>query len=364
MTSDKIVKLDSLTSFRFLAAFTVFLHHVNVFSKYQIGYLGVGFFFMLSGFILVYNYHDKLNSLNLYQSKKFFIARIAKIYPIHIFTFLLAIPYYFFIPLKHEPFLYVFQAFTNLILIHSFIPFGNISFNGVSWSLSDEMFFYTVFPFILYCFYKFKIKIANLVILFTAGLVTLTIIALNTPRSDWFFYFFPGVRIIEFIGGMILGIIFLKTRRFLFNRSAIIFSVLEFSVLCLLIFTVSQSIQVNQNLRYGLVFIPVLMLLIYVFAFQKGRLSKFLSKKLFIYLGNISFSFYMVHNLILSYILFLWNPNINSVVLICACLILAVFSSSLLFHFIEEPMRKKVKNSLEERLLKDESNVVLSRKAL
>ena len=144
----KRTMLNSLTSFRFFAVLLVFIFHVGISSKYQTGYVGVSFFFILSGFILTYNYKLTFKQeLDIYEIKKFYIARIVKVYPIHILTFFLVVPYYFLIPLKHEPILYIFQAMTNLTLIHSFIPFGNISFNGVSWNLSNELFFTCFFHF-------------------------------------------------------------------------------------------------------------------------------------------------------------------------------------------------------------------------
>ncbi|MFD1359139.1 acyltransferase family protein [Fictibacillus halophilus] len=354
-----LIKLNSLTSFRFIAALLVYFYHVGIAKEFQTGYLGVSFFFMLSGFILVYNYKEKLIKLDPYQLKRFYIARVAKIYPIHFLTFLLAIPYYFFIPLKHEPFLYVFQAITNLLLIHSFIPFGNVSFNGVSWSLSDEMFFYLLFPFIV--FYWMKVSFIKLVKLFVFIWIMTILLALYIPNetnfSQWFFYFFPGIRIVEFIGGMILGGIFLKVKN-ISNVSFFLFSFLEFFSILLFVGIVLISPQFSQNLRYGLMTIPAILFIIFVFAFQKGILSKFLSLKLFVYLGEISFSFYMVHNLFLSYILFLWKPNIDPIVTISVCFLLSISTSSLLFHLFEEPMRKKTKKILAERLMNREKRKI------
>ena len=55
--------LNSLTSFRFLAALMVFVFHLGLLQQYQLGAAGVSFFFVLSGFILAYNYHSKMKSL-------------------------------------------------------------------------------------------------------------------------------------------------------------------------------------------------------------------------------------------------------------------------------------------------------------
>ena len=53
-----------MTSFRFAAALMVFLFHTGgVFTQYHLGSAGVQFFFVLSGFILAYNYHAKFPEL-------------------------------------------------------------------------------------------------------------------------------------------------------------------------------------------------------------------------------------------------------------------------------------------------------------
>lgn len=344
-------KLNSLTSFRFISALMVFIFHVGIFAQYQTGYLGVSFFFILSGFILAYNYKGKMTILNPSEIKRFYIARIAKVYPIHLLTFMMAVPYYFFIPLKHEPILYVFQAITNILLIHSFIPFGNISFNGVSWSLSDEIFFYGLFPFIIFLFIKYlKGKAMKLFLVIGLWITTLLLVMLlfveNNNFNTWFTYYFPGVRIIEFITGVLLGLLFIEINDTFVKRSKHIFTILEVTTIFLLVLMIIVGPNFNQNLRYSLIFLPFWASLIFIFSFEKGLISKLLSNKFFIYLGEISFSFYMIHNLVLSYILFLWKPNINQTLLIGVCFTITLTLSSLMYEYYEEPMRHRVRNYL------------------
>lgn len=353
ITPKKKGMLDTLTSFRFFAAVLVFIFHVGIFTKYQTGYLGVSFFFILSGFILAYSYSNKVKTLSHLELKNFYIARFAKIYPIHILTFFLAIPYYFFIPLKHEPILYVFQAFTNILLIQSFIPFGNISFNGVSWSLSDELFFYALFPFLIVISFKCLKSIKGMLI-FSLSLWLAIVIFISNFFSEindfntWFTYYFPVIRIVEFIVGITIGLVFLEIKNNFSKFSSIFYSFLEISAITLLIMIVIISPDFIQNLRYGLIYTPFLAFLIFAFSFQKGYISKLISKRIFVYLGEISFSFYMIHNLVLSYIFFLWKPNIEAYLLITSCFIISLILSSILYHFFEEPMRYKVKNSLSK----------------
>jgi len=338
--------LDTLTSFRFIAALLVFLHHVGIGLPYRFGYMGVSFFFLLSGFILTYKYSGSFHTLEARRLVAFYTARIAKIYPIHILTFLAAVPYYFFIPLSHEPVLYVFQAATNLLLIHSFIPFGNISFNGVSWSLSDELFFYMLFPPALYAVLRrasSRLKLGLAVTL--AWLLLASVFSFLPSGSEqvvWLAYYFPLTRFLEFFAGIVLALLYLEHRQRLERLPRGYFTSMEVLAILLLAGAVLGSPHMPPNLRYGLLYLPFWCLIIMVFAFQRGLLSGLARNRLLVYFGQTSFSFYMIHNLILSYVYYLWKPDIHRALLIMGCLGLAMILSSLLYHWYEEPMRKKV----------------------
>ena len=154
----------------------------------------------------------------------------------------------------------------------------------------------------------------------------------NSGFITWLSYYFPGVRVFEFIIGIILGLLFFKVKEKGLRLSKLVFNLLEISSIFSLITIVVLSPSLTQNLRYSLIYIPFLSSIIFIYAFQKGIFSHIFSKKIFVYLGEISFSFYMIHNLVLSYIYFLWKPNIPSTLLIFICLILSIALSSLLYH--------------------------------
>ncbi|MFC0269958.1 acyltransferase family protein [Metabacillus herbersteinensis] len=365
---EKVIKLNTLTSFRFIAALLVFLFHASVWSNYQTGYLGVSFFFILSGFILAYNYSVRLKQLDSHEIKKFYCARIAKIYPIHLLTFFFAVPYYFFIPLKHDPVLYVFQSITNIFLLQSFIPFGNVSFNGVSWSLSNEIFFYLMFPIIISLTLKYlweiKWKIYLIGSLWLIFIFCFANLPSNNELTTWFTYYFPITRIFEFFVGVTLGLIFLEKRDFLIKKSHLFLSFLEVLSIILLIFVIIISPYFPQSLRYSLLYIPFLSFLIFIFSLQKGIISNVFSRKIFVYLGEISFSFYMVHNLVLSYIYFLWKPNISESLTIIICFIISLICSSLLYRFYEEPMRIKMKQFLNQKFIENNEKIFSKKKII
>src|SRR5262252_4726703 len=93
-------RLPAVTSLRFFAAFHVALFHMKEMRVLThpewlrafagIGYTGVSFFFVLSGFILVYTYWGRDISLG-----NFWQTRFARIYPAYLFSLVLTFPFFY-----------------------------------------------------------------------------------------------------------------------------------------------------------------------------------------------------------------------------------------------------------------------------
>ncbi len=352
--------IKPLTSLRFLFALMVFLSHLDFFKAgnsqflkqlyeriFYEGYIGVSFFFILSGFIISYNYQDRLiaspkNKIN------FYIARFARIYPLHFLTFLLAIPLSYQVFMQNK-FLGVVQTFTNVSLTQSFIPIRQIyfSYNAPSWSLSDEMFFYMLFPFIFSLIYKEqKFKL----LLIFISLISIPVSSLIIPEvyHHHLFYINPLFRIVDFLIGFYLYNIYknFKTKRLKLN-----FNWLEvFAILVFIIFF-SFHRQVLEVARYSYYYWLPMALIIFIFSFQKGFFSKILSHKFLIHLGEISFGFYMFHQLILRYFLKLnerflhWD---NMILIAIMVFLLSLIISHYAYLWYEKPMNSYVKNKAKK----------------
>lgn len=146
--------LTALTSLRFFAALLVLLYHgtagiqtlpTGLSGILRNGGMGVSLFFILSGFVLTYTYHGMSVSL-----RDFFAARFARIYPVYLFSLIVAAPFFFkkYIENGHGgtiPALLIGKVF----LIQSWVPWMTENWNVPSWSLSTEAFFYLLFPALL-----------------------------------------------------------------------------------------------------------------------------------------------------------------------------------------------------------------------
>lgn len=349
--------IKPLTSLRFLFAFMVFTSHLSFLKEseneawrwiynnvFYEGYIGVSFFFILSGFILAYKYENAF--LNKRVSKQqFYIARFARIYPLHLFTFILAIPLTIQTFFSDEK-IWLIKALTNSALLQSYIPIKNIyfSFNAPSWSISDEMFFYLLFPFIVLLLYRiFQNRYKK--ILFFASILLFPLLTLVVPKEYFhaFFYIHPFFRIIDFVLGIGLYLIFEKGSILRWNMNYNILEIL--SIFVLILFLLFHS-SVPKVARYSYYYWLPMGLIIFIFAFQRGIISKFLSKKIFFYLGEISYGFYMFHGLVLAYFVRI-NRKIlyleNEFLIIGIVFVLTLISSSVSYRFIETPANKYIK---------------------
>lgn len=347
--------IKPLTSLRFFFALMVFFSHLSFLqhSKYKVlthffdfvfseGHIGVSFFFILSGFILAYNYQDRILK-NKKSKRKFYQARIARILPLHILTFILALPFTYNLFFEHQ-FLWISQAITNLTLTQSYIPFEPIyySFNAPSWSISDEMFFYFAFPFLIFLAYRFKTYKYFLLLIIITTIPFLTLV-IPEKYDYWTFYINPFVRIIDFILGIFVFNIYQVVLR---KENTINYNFIEISAILLFVIFFIGHYWIAIVWRYSFYYWIPMSYLIFCFSFQKGFLSKILSNKIFIHLGEISFGFYMFHQLVIRYFyavnsefLFLENDILITIILFLISFIVSHYS----FILFEKPINNYMK---------------------
>jgi len=347
--------ITSLTSLRFLFALAVFVHHYHLRINEEIpffenGYIGVSFFFILSGFILSYSYKERLLTGKM-SKLDFYIARFARIYPLHLLTFVICIP--LLIRINSVPDWKILTS--NLFLIQSWIPDRAYYFsvNQPSWSISDEAFFYAVFPVLLYFFMKKSFNTKTITVAVCLLLyISLMFLPWKYHNAHALFYINPIFRVIDFAIGIIIYSIWNQNsqKKYDFNKwKATIF---EVSSIGILIFMIWFSKYIPKTLLCACYYWLPISLIIYLFAIQqKGLVSILLSKKVFVLSGEISYAFYLFHKPVINYCNIVmvklktiewWN---NQIFLRFILIFIALYIVSLLsFYYFETPTNRKIKS--------------------
>lgn len=106
-------------------------------------------FLSLSGFIIAYNYQEKLLTKTT-TKRTFWVARIARIYPLHLLTLLIAACIGGYVQYSDTTD-WIKHFVASTFLLQPFFPSADyfFSFNSPSWSLGCEQLFYFCFPFVI-----------------------------------------------------------------------------------------------------------------------------------------------------------------------------------------------------------------------
>lgn len=314
------------------------------------GWLGVDLFFILSGFVISYVHQDEFLTLHQSRFKTFLLLRLSRIYPAHLTTLLLLIPIVYF-----SRVLFAYESPINLFSLPKFLfslfllngwGFDNSEgWNVPSWSVSSEWFAYLCFPLIAYYLNKLKsINTHILLILLVYFVMYSLAIVLNDATQFMLSSRFLLTRVFsEFLVGCCLFNINKLSNSSSKGNYLTTLSLLSIVILCILPIS---------NFFDGIIIIAFTVL-IYGIS-QSGPVSTALfANPTMLYLGKISYSIYLTHSIVLmcfNQIIkrTLGQPNAPlQVILLIFVLTLIIISGHLLFHWIEDPFRRKVKQKLQ-----------------
>jgi|688.fasta_scaffold62938_5 peptidoglycan/LPS O-acetylase OafA/YrhL len=283
--------IDNLTLLKGLVCIWVLLFHIkteitlnensflwSVFSK---GYLGVDFFFILSGFVITINYKNRINSLH--EVKFFLKKRFYRLYPLHIYSLLVVI----FFSLLYDLLIFDFNLIKlkylsndssydisslvyNFFLIHSLGIDNKLSWNIPSWSISTEFLSYLFFS----LYILFKNKLISKIILF---ITILSYFYLFFLKKNLNYHYDYGIirNLFEFYIGYLIAkyypFICLYRKKFFYLFAGIILASYGYFLF-----------------KIDLFFIIIFSFIILIFSFIKKINFYPLNK-----LGEISYSFYL-----------------------------------------------------------------------
>ena len=337
--------VHALTSLRFFAALAVLWFHSGssvlmdsgrvpapLLNIVRNGYLGVSFFFVLSGFILAYVYAGQMHRPG--ALKRFYFARFARVYPVYLLTVLAMLP---FVSCRS-----LFNCLPQFLLLQMWptLQAGQFeNWNGPAWTLSVELLFYFMFPLLLRGLARLTLTglagtAALLAGLMLAGRLPGISAIDNVPFAFLTHVPLPVLRLPEFAFGIVMALLFLRgalprPAGWLPHASI---------VLTLAIMAASQSPWVAPlaAISFGLVIFLV------TAALREGYLARFLSSGLMLLLGGASYSFYLLQTPLHSWLhAGMTGPLEWAGRLVYQPLLLVLAIA--MFWFIEEPVRRLLK---------------------
>lgn len=347
--------IKPLTSLRMFFALFVFFSHLSFLrenesyvrlfnSIFDEGFLGVSFFFILSGFILAYNYKEKVISGGI-SKKAFYVARFARVYPIHFVTMLAALAISLVSSTDSMKYL-----LPQILLLQSFFSDSSVFFslNAPSWSISNEMYFYLLFPFVII------LSVRSKIILFIMYFIL--ILLLNSKLDDelkhYWLYISPLIRFSDFLLGILLFELFSRVRPIYSTMSQP--TLFEFGAIVLFCVFFIPHQMIELSFRYSIYYWIPMSAIVLVFALSSAAetrsvFTRVLSNKYLVWAGEISFCFYLIHFLaiqVINYIRVKFLPNMDLIVLSIIIFLLTLIASAIAYRHIEKPLNKKVKEYL------------------
>ncbi|MBF6329815.1 acyltransferase family protein [Nocardia transvalensis] len=340
---------------RWLAAALVFFHHAVLgtfpvavfgdglgFAAAPAAAVGVSFFFILSGFVLTWSARPDDTA------RRFWRRRFFKIYPNHVVTFIAVVALLMWMQAP------IVGVVPNLLLVHAWPPDLNVVFgvNAVSWSLACEVLFYSTFPVWL----ALTNRIRPNWLWFGAGAVALLVFCVplaaelfpagpesawapgTSDERYWFVYAFPPVRLLEFILGIMLARI-VQTGRWI-NIGLWIPA-----ILLVIGYVAALHVPFLFSLAAATVIPLALLIPAAAAADVRGRQS-FLGSPVMVWLGTISFAFYLIHLAVLvglSYAVgpeYPWTPG-TAAGLVAIALAVSIVMSWLLHTLVERPIQRR-----------------------
>jgi peptidoglycan/LPS O-acetylase OafA/YrhL len=305
------------------------------------GYLGVDVFFVLSGFVLAYNYADRLSAWRPREAAAFVQNRVARVWPVHLVTL-------------HADLLQAWVVGTlgitagghrrtvsayleNLTMTHTWWN-DRPSFNAPAWSISAEWAAYLACPLLLLGLARLHRAWSAAVLALCGYGVMLTVFALWALPNGNVAHASMLRLAAEFCAGL-LAVRVYQRRPELLGRLTLPLTI-----------AIVVVVMVVPDVHRGYWLAPALGLLVLCLALDVGPLGRLLARGSFVAAGEASYCLYMTHVLLMPGLHALvspsdvhgWNPFVRLAVVALYAAVLAA-AAALLHRLVEVPTRRRLR---------------------
>lgn len=333
--------IHSLTSLRFFCALYVFLFHVRFVQELppglsnlvDNGFTGMTFFFILSGFVLAISHWDRPIAYGSFVS-----ARVARLYPAFAVAFILSYAAY---NTGAPSDAHALNLIANVTLMQAWFPgMYELGLNRGSWSISVELFFYLLFPFVCLAI-QHRLRDAKIAVQWLVGLWLASFLpglvqhVAPQPGGMWLYYAFPPFRLAEFLIGIVLAVIW-KRELIEPRLSLLCLSGFAFVASCFAGLTTNNLTILNATA------VPFILAIIH---YSAEKRPGWLEWKPLVYLGEVSYGIYIYGFVTIPMLMWpMLHRGFDHMAVLIAGLLCTSGLAVISYHVLEQPTRALVRN--------------------
>jgi len=334
----------SIDGIRGTAAIIISIYHFELYYPllsnggiFNLGYLFVEMFFIISGFLLIRSIEKRIE-IGKFSIKQFIKLKLLRIYPAYIVSiFGLAFIYSYWGQMGIGEWIYqhgkLKELFSEVFLIQTtgIADFQYISFNA--WYVS-VLFIVTIIILFLYKIFNKKFICGLSLIIFVTGYAMLFIANSNMSADTYIFSCIPTA-IVRGMADIMLGVftyyVYKKINTVLRKLSFFKISIIEIIIMLFIAYLMKDYITYRLNWSIVIVF-SIMVLCMFS---NSGIISKLLSIKYFSFLGKISYSYYLWQAFGFALVV-IYFPDINKYIMLILYIFINIFIGWLSYLILEK----------------------------
>ena len=288
--------LVNIQFLRGISVLLVFFYHLKL-KYFEYGFLGVDIFFVISGFVITSSIYNEFELTKKFNFFNFYLKRLKRIYPVLIF--ILSIIFLFIIffqpinlfMINFKVFFFSLFGVSNFYYLYSKKDYFDHVYNdpfGHTWSLGVEEQFYIIFPLFFFILLKYIKEFKNIFFVLFVAIISGIIATLFFQNDSELVFYSPFFRFWEFLIGSLIFFISIKTK----YRNNII------SSLTLIILILFILIPKSYYSSLNILLLTTLLTSLFILSYKKNTkkmINSIVENRLIIFIGNISYSFYLWH---------------------------------------------------------------------